>query len=121
MSEIDNPKLPILRAHAAAVMRVGKDAADAVLRKHGGRDRGGPGAYKSVPDAKQAACVAELERLAGGPANSGEAVERGLKRLQRSAFANIGTKEPKAPRTPRSFDDLQRDAMARFNSPPRGE
>lgn len=116
MSELENPKLPILHAHAAAVLNAGKAAADAVLIKHGGR--GGPGGYRAVPEAKQEACVEALERLAAGPANSAERTERGLERLQRSAFANFGKEKPKAPRSPKSFDDLQKEAMARFNSPP---
>lgn len=111
-----NPKLPILHAHAAATLRVGKDAADAVLVRFGGR--GGPGGYRAVPTSKQTACITELERLAAGPADTSESTERGLKRLQRAAFANIGTTDPKTPRAPKSFDDLQKQAWNRFNNPP---
>ncbi|MEY9220673.1 hypothetical protein [Bradyrhizobium ottawaense] len=111
-----NPKLPILHAHAAAVSRVGKDAADAVLVKFGGR--GGPGGYRAVPASKQTACIETLERLAAGPASSNEAVERGLKRLTPAAMANFGTERPKTPRAPRSFDDLAKSAWDRFNNPP---
>ncbi|MCK1284059.1 hypothetical protein IVB41_08920 [Bradyrhizobium sp. 44] len=116
MSDEENPKLPILHAHAAAVMRVGKQAADAVLVKFGGR--GGAGGYRAVPEAKQAACVEALERLAAGPANSKESTERGLKRLQRSAFANFGATETKTLRAPKSFDDLAKSAWDRFKNPP---
>jgi hypothetical protein len=112
----ENPKIEILHAHAAAVMRVGKDAADAVLKKFGGR--GGPGGYRQVPESQMEACTEALERLAAGPANSNEAVERGLKRLAPAAMANFGTKEPKAPRRTRSLAELQKDAMARFNHRP---
>ncbi|TWI02477.1 hypothetical protein LPJ38_09540 [Bradyrhizobium daqingense] len=112
-----NPKLPILHAHAAAVLRVGKDAADAVLVKFGA-PHGGPGAYRQVPASKQAACIEALERLAAGPANSNEAVERNLKRLSPAAMANFGNEKPKAPRAPKSFDDLAKSAWDRFNNPP---
>ncbi|MDD1528561.1 hypothetical protein C7U92_10285 [Bradyrhizobium sp. WBOS7] len=111
-----NPKLPILHAHAAAVLRVGKDAADAVLVKFGGR--GGPGGYRAVPAPKQMACIEALERLAAGPANSNEAIERNLKRLSPAAMANFGNGKPKAPRAPKSFDDLSKSAWDRFNNPP---
>ncbi|MBR0982337.1 hypothetical protein [Bradyrhizobium liaoningense] len=111
-----NPKLPILHAHAAATLRVGKDSADAVLVKFGGR--GGPGGYRAVPASNQTACITELERLAAGPANNNEAVERGLKRLTPAAMANFGNEKPKAPRAPKSFDDLAKSAWDRFNNPP---
>ncbi|BAL73746.1 hypothetical protein [Bradyrhizobium cosmicum] len=116
MSDQENPALPVLRAHAAAVMRVGKEAADAVLKKFGGR--GSPGGYRAVPEAKMAACIAELERLAGGPANTAESTERGLKRLTPAAMANFGTTKPKPPRTPKSLDDLAKPAWDRFNRSP---
>ena len=110
----------LLKAHSAVVIRRGKAEADAVLIKYGA-PHGGPGAYRQVPEARRAACQAELERIAAGPASDDESTQRAMQKMQRSAFANIGTTETKKPRTPRSLAELQREAMARFNHPPRGE
>ncbi|MHC2289979.1 hypothetical protein [Bradyrhizobium barranii] len=87
MSDDLNPKLPILHAHAAAVMRVGKDAADACLVKHGA-SQGGPGAYRRIPEAKMEACISELNRLAAGPASDDESTHRAMQKMQRSAFSS---------------------------------
>lgn len=108
---------PILKAHAAAFKHAGREAADAVLVKFGGRK--GPGGYRSVPESKQAACIAELERLAAGPATNEDAVQSGLKRLVPLAMANFGNEKPAAPRAPRSLAELQKQAMDRFNATPK--
>ncbi len=90
--------------------------ANMILTQHGGDGSG----VASVPKSRVDACIAALTKLAGKPKNAPAAEDSstGLDRMRKSAFARIGTELPMAaPKPPKSWDELQRTAMQKFNTP----
>jgi hypothetical protein len=110
MDEIE--KNPLQVAYNAAILVVGRQAANDVCKAHGVTDNG-LHPWRRVPDNKAKACLAALEKLAGS-SHGAEKAAAGFQKVRRESFANICTEERKpAPAAKR----LDPDAIySRWNS-----
>jgi hypothetical protein len=120
------PTDPLFSAHKLAFLAAGRDAADAILTKHGGK--GGAGGWRRVPQSQRKAAIADLERLAAStPPNA--RTEAGVEQVRRTAFGsgerwdemrrnafdNAGTAEQDKPKIPKSFAELAEQAYRMWN------
>jgi hypothetical protein len=109
------PTDPLFSAHKLAFLAAGRDQADAILVKHGGK--GGAGGWRHVPRSKRKAAISDLEKLAASSpptARTAAGVEQ-IRRtafgsgerwddVRRNAFENAGMTESKTSAVPTKLD-----------------
>jgi hypothetical protein len=117
-TEYQAPNSDLRAVYAAAIDTAGREAANAVCIQHGAT--AGLHPWRRVPDNKAKACLAALEKLAGGKSKTTPtprpAAARSFEQVRREAFARIGTTEREAPTPPKRLD--ANAIYERWNNPP---
>jgi hypothetical protein len=116
-TEYTAPNNYLREVYAAAIDIAGREAANEVCIQHGAT--AGLHPWRRIPANKAKACLAALEKLAGGKSKGATAAARGFEQVRREAFARIGTTEREAATPVAKLDPVA--IYERFNNPPKRE